>query len=199
MSYEHRDEKVLRYISESRAEMQLEPLDGVRLKAAVKTWLDRLDRIPDSALDECYALAMERHTRRQAVIPQQLLESWTSVRMKPEMVPTKPKKECPLGCSEAGFIIVDAHGKPLIEYGSNMRYEGYTYVKSCPYHRQAGIGESVTQELRNAGPVVEKLETSHVPSKGYAGAEPSGWKAAGAVAAAVAPTPKSENEDGPPF
>ena len=199
MQSESRREKIVRYLTESRAEMQLEPLDAKRLQAGVDAWLSRLDCVPDSALDDCYVLAMENHTTRTAVIPQELREAWKSVRNRSEMIPSHRDQKCPLGCSEAGFIVVDFVGESLNEYGSVIRYKGYTYAKPCPYHRMPLSKEKNDELMRQGGPAIERRETMDVKNGPLMNRDefsgPSTWKSA----SSVAPKLPEFDDDEPPF
>lgn len=137
---ETREQKIAQMIKASRAEFQLEPLDNNRLAAALEQWMERLRAIPTSWLRRCYEVAMETHTKREALIPQELLTAWGHIQNEVAIASVDDVREvfkeklCPFWCSEAGIITVDNQGN---RPASN--YNGYTYAKACPIHRPNGI------------------------------------------------------------
>ena len=109
---ETRPQKMSRYISSSRAELQFGPLEARLHNAAVNEWLERTRFIAEEYLDECYQMAMDNHATRSPLIPRELYEQWGILRQGGAGKPRERQdKTCRYWCSEGGWIIVDADGQ----------------------------------------------------------------------------------------
>lgn len=181
---ENKQQKVVRFISDSRAELQLPLMEARLLDRTAETWLSRLHYVPIEHLDECFSMAMENHNSRSALIPKELLDQWHVIRNRPGFDKREPKEEkrCAYWCSEASWIIVDASGAVLHEPPKDPAIR--TYVKPCPIHRQQGY-----KVLPNAekGKAVARLETSHQPATGYASQPTPGWNSVAQIAKQAMP------------
>lgn len=117
--------------------MQLELLDLEVLTLATRQWLERIHMIPDAWLERCYQVAMNNHTQREALIPQELTRAWDGIQGEVALLGAdesmeRPGKLCRYGCSEAGFYIVEGDG-------SSDNPAGFTYARCCPIHRPQGV------------------------------------------------------------
>jgi hypothetical protein len=199
---ETKRQKVSRYISDSRAEFQLQVLETVAHDAAVDQWLERLRYVPIEQLDECYCKAMENHGRRQPLIPKELLDVWQQIRTQPGFKQSHfdETKLCEFWCSSSGWILVNFDGDVVKEPSA---YSEPLYVKPCPHHRPQGLPVNPQASTFKR---IRKLETMDRPSKPTApqpAAEPTTWKTAAAVAAIVvqskAEQQEPDDEDDLPF
>lgn len=131
---ENREQTLMRLINDSRLELQLSSLPPKELEATMKTWIRRLYSIPDERLQRCFDYALERHAKRTALIPAQILEAWVGLREELESVARYQgeREACEYGCSVEGWITVNADGS--IWTGG----DGNTFAKCCPIHRPQG-------------------------------------------------------------
>src|SRR5687768_16049606 len=109
---ERRQDRITRYVTDSRAEMQLPIMAERALGATVQQWVDRLRFIPDEVLDQCYQMAMDAHTTRNPLIPKEVQDQWQILRQRG--ITGRPRineeKRCEFWCSQDGWIITDAGG-----------------------------------------------------------------------------------------
>lgn len=134
---ETREQKVARYIKDSRTEMQLEMLDVRVLPATVRQWLERIHMIPDAWLDRCYQVAMDNHTKREALMAVEMVNAWKIIQGEVALLDANERVEiaqklCRYRCSETGFYIAEGDG-------STDNPAGFTYARCCPIHRPQGV------------------------------------------------------------
>jgi hypothetical protein len=142
---ENREQTLMRLINESRYELQFQALAPRDLEATMKAWLRRLYSIPDEKLQRCFDIALERHAKRSALIPAQIIEAWAIVREEMETAARYSEREsCQFNCSAEGWITVNADGS--IWTGQ----EGRTFAKPCPTHRPRGwrVGEMTDKNFK---------------------------------------------------
>lgn len=180
---ETRQQKMSRYISDSRAELQFGPLEVRLHDSAVRQWLERVRFIPDDYLDECYQMAMDNHGTRSPLMPKELYDQWQILRQRG--VTGRPRvdeeKRCEFWCSQDGWIITDAGGVVQIGYPKKVEY---LYAKPCPVHRPNGFKRNDQAAPWCAGdwPRVRAIESLHVPVVKSGAPVVEDWSNAGSVA-----------------
>lgn len=175
---ERRQDRITRYITDSRAEMQLPPMAERALGATTQQWLDRLRWIPDEYLDQCYQMAMDSHSARVALMPKELQQQWQIISARPGFRDKQQpaEKHCPIyHCSIAGWTIVNSEGETQDDFGT----ADYLYAKPCPIHRPQGMK---VDPFAATGARVAKPETTDQRSVGYnTGLPVEGFRSAGTV------------------
>ena len=130
-----REQVLLRLIADSRHELQLKRLNDDEHEDVMQIWSERLKRIPDRYLERVFALAMERHKMRSALIPAELLEAWSDFEPKAnqERIKIAQDRDCVNRCSVDGWVVTDGDG--LLVTGSTPP-DVMTYGRPCPLHRR---------------------------------------------------------------
>lgn len=161
---ETRQQKISRFISSSRAEMQFGPLEANLHNSAVREWLDRTRTIAEEFLDECYQMAMDIHATRSPLIPRELYDQWLILRQRGlGKRSEREEKTCRFWCSDDGWIIVDFNGDTVREtYKVNL---DYTYAKPCPDHRLKGVRFDGRDPLTSGLPRPQRVETMFESSR----------------------------------
>lgn len=184
---ETRKQRMVRYVSDSRAEMQLQPLDPRVLERTVEQWMERIRWIQDEHLDECYQVAMDNHSVRTPLMPKELIDAWTLIRQRPGFSARQQKRErlCQWGCSADGWITVDAGGDALIAMSTDASYQirkEYLYIKPCPEHRSTGIpgADHAAPHCSGDWPRVRTRPGAEKPPTEARGVV-AGWQSLGAV------------------
>lgn len=142
---ENREQALMRLINESRYELQFQPLANKELEATMKAWSRRLRGVPDEKLQRCFDIALERHTKRSALIPAQIVEAWVLVRSEIENATRNTEREsCEYNCSVEGWVTVHRDGS--IWRGG----DGMTFAKACPIHKPDGwrVGEMTDKNFK---------------------------------------------------
>lgn len=142
---ETREQALMRLIRDSRYEMQLPALAPSELEATMKAWLRRLSPVPSERLQRCFDFALERHTKRSALIPAQILEAWMAVRGEIEdALRFSEREQCEYACSSDGWALVDASGNLTTNFSEPV------FARACPIHRPQGwrIGEMTDKNYR---------------------------------------------------
>lgn len=146
---ETREQALMRLLRDSRYEMQLPALAPVELEATMKAWIRRLYPIPDDRLQRCFDYALERHTKRTALIPAQILEAWMVIRGEIEdSVRFSEREECEYACSQDGWTLVNADGVLTQDFNQPV------FARACPVHRPQGwrVGEMTDKNYRRERP-----------------------------------------------
>lgn len=192
---ENRRQKVVRYISGSRAELQYPPMDAKQLEMTIDQWITRLRRIADEHLDECYQMAMDNHATRSPLLPKELIDAWGVIRQRPgynSHSGEKRERLCRWNCSADGWVTVDADGNLYVSLSEDDQYgtrKEYLYVKACPDHRPAGIPQAphAAPQCPGEWPRLRSRPGAERPPSGKPKAV-GGWKSLGDVAEQIAPT-----------
>lgn len=199
---ESRRQKLVRFITGSRAELQYGLIEVKALDMIVDQWLTRLRSIPDEHLDACYQSAMDSHSTRSPLLPKELLAAWATVRQGPTFRSKGEHRErtCKWGCSAEGWITVNAAGDVLVGMSAEDQFQGrkeYLYVRPCPEHRPQGIPKAdAAPHCNGEWPRLRGRPTSFVPEQKPVRVKVEGWKTPEEVAEKILPPmPEPEEDD----